>query len=133
MSQASVAHSSALGHIHQHRANYRQQDHHLYPPARLNDTSAAPAPPPHHLNGGFGQPPILPPPPHNNTAATIAMSSRHAPPQTSQPPHQDSPSRKRDRKPDWNEFYKNGPPKEIIYIHDTPTPEREVRDGKTSR
>lgn len=31
-------------------------------------------------------------------------------------------SRTGDRGPDWGEFYKNGVPKEVIVIHDTPTP-----------
>ncbi|KAF3929486.1 hypothetical protein ABW19_dt0200312 [Dactylella cylindrospora] len=31
--------------------------------------------------------------------------------------------RRRRSGPDWKEFYKNGAPKEIIIIHDTPTPE----------
>ena len=31
-------------------------------------------------------------------------------------------SRKRERRPDWHEFYKNGPPKEIIVIDDSPPP-----------
>ena len=31
-------------------------------------------------------------------------------------------SRKRERRPDWNEFYKNGPPKEIIVIDDDSPP-----------
>ncbi|KAH8879129.1 kinase-like protein [Thozetella sp. PMI_491] len=32
--------------------------------------------------------------------------------------------RRRSREPDWNSFYKNGLPKEIIVIDDTPEPER---------
>jgi dual-specificity kinase len=37
-----------------------------------------------------------------------------------QPPRK----RRRSREPDWNTFYKNGLPKEIIVIDDTPEPER---------
>lgn len=37
----------------------------------------------------------------------------------SHPPGQDS----RSKKPDWGEFYKNGIPKEVIVIDDTPPPE----------
>jgi dual-specificity kinase len=37
-----------------------------------------------------------------------------------QPPRK----RRRSREPDWNAFYKNGLPKEVIVIDDTPEPER---------
>ncbi|KAK0710871.1 kinase-like domain-containing protein [Lasiosphaeris hirsuta] len=43
-----------------------------------------------------------------------------------QNPSEPQPTRKRrrSREPDWNKFYKNGLPKEIIVIDDTPEPER---------
>jgi dual-specificity kinase len=34
--------------------------------------------------------------------------------------------RSRDREPDWNNFYKNGLPKEVIVIDDSPPPEQSV-------
>jgi dual-specificity kinase len=51
------------------------------------------------------------------------------------------PSRKRQRskelrEPDWHKFYKNGLPKEVIVIDDSPTPELSasvVSNGQTSR
>ncbi|KYK56537.1 hypothetical protein DCS_03537 [Drechmeria coniospora] len=43
--------------------------------------------------------------------------------------------RRRSREPDWNTFYRNGLPKEIIVIHDTPEPEantsRKLTNGAT--
>ena len=63
----------------------------------------------------------------NNTPASVSRASntsasRH-PPQsnnmtTSQSTSALQGSRKRERRPDWHEFYKNGPPKEIIVIDD---------------
>ena len=46
-------------------------------------------------------------------------------PPVSNSPNDAQPSRKRrrSREPDWNEFYKNGLPKEIIVIDDSPEPE----------
>jgi len=46
-------------------------------------------------------------------------------PPVSHSPNDAQPSRKRrrSREPDWNEFYKNGLPKEIIVIDDSPAPE----------
>ncbi|POR32811.1 Dual specificity protein kinase lkh1 [Tolypocladium paradoxum] len=50
----------------------------------------------------------------------------------------DTPSRKRrrSREPDWNDFYRNGLPKEIIIINDTPEPEantsRKITNGHVS-
>jgi dual-specificity kinase len=39
-------------------------------------------------------------------------------------------SRKRDRKPDWEEFYKNGVPKEVIVIDDDSPPPVHARSGR---
>ena len=40
-------------------------------------------------------------------------------------------SKKRDKRPDWNEFYRNGPPKEIIVIDDdSPPPKPQPEDGR---
>lgn len=42
-------------------------------------------------------------------------------------------SRKRDKRPDWNEFYRNGPPKEIIVIDDeSPPPKPHPEDGRAN-
>lgn len=48
-----------------------------------------------------------------------AMPAVHTPTQDAQP----SRKRRRSREPDWNDFYKNGLPKEIIIIDDSPEPE----------
>ncbi|KAL2693706.1 hypothetical protein Neosp_000269 [[Neocosmospora] mangrovei] len=49
---------------------------------------------------------------------------------------QPSRKRRRSREPDWNNFYKNGLPKEIIVIDDTPEPEantgRKITNGTTT-
>lgn len=63
----------------------------------------------------------------NNTPASVSRASntsasRHLPQShnmtTSQSASALQGSRKRERRPDWHEFYKNGPPKEIIVIDD---------------
>lgn len=42
-------------------------------------------------------------------------------------------SRKGDRRPDWHEFYKNGPPKEIIVIDDdSPPPAKRVENTRVN-
>lgn len=41
--------------------------------------------------------------------------------------------RRRSKEPDWNKFYKNGLPKEIIVIDDTPDPETQESTTATSR
>ncbi|KAI2621875.1 kinase-like domain-containing protein [Xylaria nigripes] len=41
--------------------------------------------------------------------------------------------RRRSKEPDWKQFYKNGLPKEIIVIDDTPEPEPNVSTSTTSR
>ncbi|RFU79141.1 cmgc clk kinase [Trichoderma arundinaceum] len=65
-----------------------------------------------------------------NTAAVVPAVARPA-------AAEDQPSRKRrrSREPDWNNFYRNGLPKEIIVIDDTPEPEantgRRVTNGNS--
>jgi len=68
----------------------------------------------------------------NNTPASISRTQTSSNPKqqtqsstmpTSQSTSALQGSRNRDRRPDWHEFYKNGPPKEIIIIDDdTPPP-----------
>ena len=68
--------------------------------------------------------------PNNNSASISRTStvSRQPPPPQSLPVSQPSPAlpqgikREREREPDWNEFYKNGVPKEIIVIDDDSPP-----------
>lgn len=40
--------------------------------------------------------------------------------------------RRRSKGPDWTEFYKNGVPKEVIVIDDTPDPEGDIKDNISS-
>ncbi len=56
-----------------------------------------------------------PAPASNNTAASSSTTLPEL-----QPPRK----RRRSREPDWGVFYKNGLPKEIIVIDDTPEPDR---------
>ncbi|KAH6606856.1 hypothetical protein Trco_006009 [Trichoderma cornu-damae] len=60
---------------------------------------------------------------YTSTMATISTSV--AVPAVGRPAAEAQPSRKRrrSREPDWNSFYRNGLPKEIIVIDDTPEPE----------
>lgn len=48
------------------------------------------------------------------------------------PDPQQSRKRRRSREPDWKSFYKNGLPKEIIVIDDTPEPETPASAGPSS-
>ena len=95
------------------------------------------------LNG----PPRLPAsyktfPTSNSSSSTIhrttaTQSSRQPPPSSNMPASQSSSSlaesRKRDKRPDWNEFYRNGPPKEIIVIDDdSPPPKPHPEDGRAN-
>lgn len=91
-------------------------------------------------------PPHDPPPTTTTTtAAASSVASRHdanysAAPMASAASSNtvDQPSRKRrrSREPDWSSFYKNGLPKEIIVIDDTPEPEantgRKITNGTTT-
>jgi dual-specificity kinase len=57
--------------------------------------------------------------------ASQANQASQAP--TQQPPQQDgSRKRRRSREPDWQQFYRNGLPKEVIVIDDTPEPEANI-------
>jgi len=61
--------------------------------------------------------------PETDYATTMASSH--------QAPQRERPKRRRSREPDWSSFYKNGLPKEIIVIDDTPEPE--VAPSQTQR
>lgn len=61
----------------------------------------------------------LPSRPETRPTAMPASSSASVPKQTQNPKKR---QRSRDE-PDWNKFYKNGLPKEVIVIDDSPTPE----------
>ncbi|KAH6624209.1 kinase-like domain-containing protein [Chaetomium sp. MPI-SDFR-AT-0129] len=65
---------------------------------------------------------------------TTAMPSNNSQTQA-QPASEAQPPRKkrRSREPDWKTFYKNGLPKEIIVIDDTPEPERSSAAAATSQ
>ena len=72
---------------------------------------------------------------HRTAAAAAAPPSRQPIQSPSMPASQSSSSlqesRKRDKRPDWNEFYRNGPPKEIIVIDDdSPPPKPPAEDRR---
>lgn len=92
-------------------------------------------------------------PPHHAHAADPSQAPRYDEPYTpamannlssgvvpaaGRPAAEDQPSRKRrrSREPDWNNFYRNGLPKEIIVIDDTPEPEantsRKITNGNSN-
>ncbi|KIW04875.1 hypothetical protein, variant 1 [Verruconis gallopava] len=52
-----------------------------------------------------------------------------SPPSTAAYPPSNAPMKREKRKPDWNEFYKNGVPSEIIVIDDSPEPEPRRANG----
>lgn len=68
------------------------------------------------------------------TRTSTNLSSSRQPPATTISSQSDSilqGPRKGDRRPDWHEFYKNGPPKEIIVIDDdSPTPQKRVENTR---
>ena len=67
-------------------------------------------------------PPLARPPPSSSTMALP------------QPRMTSQGSKRRDRRPDWYEFYKNGPPKEIIVIDDdSPPPTKHMDNERSNR
>ncbi|PHH76067.1 hypothetical protein CDD83_4321 [Cordyceps sp. RAO-2017] len=90
------------------------------PPPAQPQSSAPPRPPPHahqrpaHLHGhdlDHAHQPVLSPTLDAYASATMTGPDQH------------SRKRRRSREPDWSNFYRNGLPKEVIVIDDTPEPE----------
>ena len=68
-----------------------------------------------------------------STSRTPAISSKQIPPSAAMTTLQSTPTLlqpKRERKPDWHEFYKNGPPKEIIVIDDDSPPPQQRPESR---
>ncbi|KAI8627424.1 kinase-like domain-containing protein [Xylariaceae sp. FL1651] len=111
---------------HHHSAASSYTTNPAYPTSEVppNGTVASVAPARHHST---------------RTHSTPRSEAHHAnmPPSTvsSTQTYTDSQPRKRRRskEPDWKTFYKNGLPKEIIIIDDTPEPERKVSTAASSR
>ncbi|KAK8152979.1 kinase-like domain-containing protein [Phyllosticta citrichinensis] len=61
-----------------------------------------------------------PPPPPPPQQSQPEYSQQYLPDQTRM---SDMPSRRREHQPNWDEFYKNGIPKEVIVIDDSPEPQ----------
>ncbi|CAM1505237.1 Fc.00g108740.m01.CDS01 [Cosmosporella sp. VM-42] len=80
-------------------------------------------------NGAAQSSAARPAPPHDPAPRQDANYSAAAMKETDQP----SRKRRRSREPDWDNFYKNGLPKEIIVIDDSPEPEantgRKIANG----
>ncbi|KAI1154507.1 kinase-like domain-containing protein [Nemania diffusa] len=118
---------------HQHHYN----SHHAVPTPTASAASSFTTNPPYSANE----------PSSNGAVASVAparhLSTRtHSTPQseahqTNMPPSSYSEThprkRRRSKEPDWNKFYKNGLPKEIIVIDDTPDPETQESTTATSR
>lgn len=79
--------------------------------------------------------PYLPAPPNHhlpsNTRTATSSSSRQLPPAANMAPQPKAESqrpikqeRREERRPNWEEFYRNGLPKEVILIEDTPEPHK---------
>ena len=95
-------------------------------------------------NSSIMNPSSRPAPSYNNfpsstpvtaTRTSTNLSSSRQPPATTMSSSQSDSvlpgSRKGDRRPDWHEFYKNGPPKEIIVIDDdSPPPPKRVENPR---
>ena len=69
--------------------------------------------------------------------STNSSSSRQLPQSSTMPTSQSTStlqgSNKRERRPDWHEFYKNGPPKEIIVIDDdSPPPSERIENERAN-
>ncbi|KAL2270458.1 hypothetical protein VTJ83DRAFT_2642 [Remersonia thermophila] len=116
-------------------SSHRQPNPPILPPA-----SRLPYPSPNYPSAHHTVSALPPPPDHPSTRlssqasadANIAASrtdsayhpsmSAAAASQVQQPATQPPRKRRRSRVPDWKDFYKNGLPKEIIVIEDTPEP-----------
>ncbi|GAB0135653.1 hypothetical protein EsDP_00003984 [Epichloe bromicola] len=107
------------------------QNHNVQPP---------PVPPPHghYLHRDHVEPSTATTPRHHidhnyssamasGTATATGTAAAAAGAVTDDPP---SRKRRRSREPDWNTFYRNGLPKEIIVIDDTPEPEAKAKTGR---
>lgn len=78
----------------------------------------------------------------NNTPASVSRNSVHSsisrqlPPPPSMPTSQSTSalqgSRKRERRPDWDDFFKNGTPKEIIVIDDDSPPPPQKKENESA-
>lgn len=98
----------------------------------VQSQSSAPRPPPHrdqpddHHNLLHG---LNPSAARHDDSYTSTMASAAGPAQPSR-------KRRRSHEPDWNNFYRNGLPKEIIVIDDSPEPEanssRKLTNGNTT-
>lgn len=71
------------------------------------------------------------PPVHSHTPTAPADPSSQSQARTEQQSDQPSRKRRRDKEPDWGEYFRNGLPKEIIVIDDSPEPET-VANGTAS-
>lgn len=99
--------STATLHFPQH---YGYSHHQNYPPTSSNYPASS------SHNSTF-----LPNATTSSSSIKVERNNNFTMPSTSA---SQSKKRQRSREPDWNNFYKNGLPKEVIVIHDTPSPPR---------
>lgn len=88
----------------------------IYPPSGYFASSAAGS-----TSNGVNSPSYTAPRMLNDESPSSTGSAMSYP--AMPPDAQPSRKRRRSREPDWNDFYKNGLPKEIIVIDDSPEPE----------
>ena len=125
---ATIPHNSHYGYAG-HRTS--QVDSGLYG-SNTSTMNGSSRPAPSYSNNNF----------HSSTPVSIARTptnlsaSRQAPATmmtSSQSNLAQQRSRKGDRRPDWHEFYKNGPPKEIIIIDDdSPPPPKRIENTRVN-
>ncbi|KAI0201390.1 kinase-like domain-containing protein [Astrocystis sublimbata] len=140
-STASVAnrHHAAQQHHHQHQNPHQHQP----PQQQYRHATAASAASSYTLN-----PPYSASDNHPNAAAAASVApARNLSARTHSTPHSEaqhpnmsqstyseqSRKRRRSKEPDWHQFYKNGLPKEVIVIDDTPEPESQQSAATTTR
>lgn len=119
--------STATATIRSHNPHYGYSHHHQHQPYQTgmggygpNDANTIGSP--RRLSSGYAN--LTTPRTQDSTLPVMQTPSDM---NTTQAASTGSQSSKRGRRPNWNEFYKNGPPKEIIVIDDdSPAPERYV-------
>ncbi|KAI0424547.1 kinase-like domain-containing protein [Xylaria sp. FL1042] len=135
-STASTASTATITARQSQQQSQQQHYHHHAAPAATPAVSAA----------SYSTNPTYPATetPSNGVVASVA-SARHLSARTHSTPHSEAHhanmshtetqprKRRRSKEPDWKQFYKNGLPKEIIVIDDTPEPEPKTSTSATSR
>ncbi|EEU46657.1 uncharacterized protein NECHADRAFT_60475 [Fusarium vanettenii 77-13-4] len=124
-------------HSHTHHQGYQANPSASYRSVATSQTILPPpvssVASPSHSTAAILPPPYQHSPLAYSSSGSNTLSLAHSSAAPAARAEQPSRKRRRSREPDWNNFYKNGLPKEIIVIDDTPEPEantgRKITNG----